>query len=195
MQRTLVAWIGLLLSCGGGAPSPCKEAVTIGAKRTRASDESVERAIKRCEREKWSAAMRTCVAEAAGEDDLGKCRRKHMPDDDDDDDEIDKGMREPERKHPTGQLAVTAIEPAQGDPAGGANTIVRGRRFVADGPRQVKVYFGPSPAKIIRIADDHRILVQPPPGEAGQTVDVVVILEPGGQVRLPKAYTYVAKAP
>lgn len=40
------------------------------------------------------------------------------------------------------KLKVTGLEPNRGDIDGGTYVVIKGNRFIADGPRTAKVYFG-----------------------------------------------------
>jgi hypothetical protein len=94
---------------------------------------------------------------------------------------------------PTTKLAVTAIEPSLGDADGGTYVRIIGTRFIADGARNAKVYFGTRQGSIIRFASDTELIVQAPGGKPKETVDVIVLFEPGGERRLTKAFTFVEK--
>ena len=87
-------------------------------------------------------------------------------------------------------LEITGIEPEIGDAAGGTYVRIRGDRFVADGPRYAKVYFGSRQGTVVRFASDNELIVEAPGGQPNQTVDVLVIFEPGGEVKLIDAFTF-----
>jgi hypothetical protein len=91
---------------------------------------------------------------------------------------------------PAPRLAVKAIEPAKGDADGGTYCRITGSRFIADGPRSAKVYFGSRQGTIVRFASDTELIVEAPGGSAGATVDVLVMFEPGGELKLPHAFTF-----
>ena len=55
---------------------------------------------------------------------------------------------------PAPRLSVKAIEPAKGDVDGGTYCRITGSRFIADGPRSAKVYFGSRQGTIVRFASD-----------------------------------------
>jgi hypothetical protein len=93
------------------------------------------------------------------------------------------------------KLAITGIEPAKGDSAGGTYVVIKGNRFVADGPRSAKVYFGSRQGSVIRFQSDSEMIVQAPGGKPNETVDLLVIFEPGGQLKAPAAFTFVDIAP
>jgi hypothetical protein len=94
---------------------------------------------------------------------------------------------------PTPKLAVTAIEPSKGDADGGTYVRINGSRFLADGARSAKVYFGNHAGTVVRFASDSEMIVQAPGGKPNETVDVIVMFEPGGEHKLPKAFTFVEK--
>jgi hypothetical protein len=89
------------------------------------------------------------------------------------------------------KLKVTGIDPKKGDFNGGQLVRITGNRFQAEGVRSAKVYFGARQANVIRFNGDHELIVQAPGGDVGQTVDVLVIFEPGGELRIPKAFTFI----
>ena len=94
---------------------------------------------------------------------------------------------------PASSLRVTKIEPANGDADGGTYVKITGCDFIADGPRNAKVYFGARQGAVERFASDTEMVVEAPGGKVGDTVDVLVIFEPGGERRLPRAFTFVQK--
>lgn len=91
------------------------------------------------------------------------------------------------------KLKVTDINPITGDTEGGTYVVIKGNRFLKDGPRNAKVYFGSRQAMIIRWQSDSELIVQTPPGKPDEMVDVLVIFDPGGQLTIKKAYKYVDK--
>lgn len=91
------------------------------------------------------------------------------------------------------KLKVTGIEPDKGDAHGGTLVAIKGSRFVADGVRNAKVYFGSRPGTILRFANDSELRVQAPGGKVNETVDVLIVFEPGGELKLPNAFTFVEK--
>lgn len=93
-------------------------------------------------------------------------------------------------------LSVTGIEPTQGDYDGGTYVRIFGARFTKDGARSAKIYFGDRQAGPPRFASDTEMVVQAPGGKLGDTVDVLIIFEPGGELKIAKGFTYVEhKAP
>jgi hypothetical protein len=99
---------------------------------------------------------------------------------------------EPKPK-PTPKLAVTSIEPSNGDADGGTYVRIIGSRFIADGARSAKIYFGTRQGTVVRFASDTELIAEAPGGKPNETVDVRVIFEPGGELKLAKAFTFVEK--
>ena len=91
------------------------------------------------------------------------------------------------------KLKVTDLTPPTGDSEGGTYVVIKGNRFLKDGPRNAKVYFGSRQAQIIRWQSDSELIVQSPAGKPEETVDVLVIFDPGGQLTIKKAFKYVDK--
>lgn len=87
--------------------------------------------------------------------------------------------------------SVTSIKPDRGEADGGTYAVIHGSGFLADGARAAKVYFGAQQGMVVRFASDTELIVQAPAGKLGDKVDVVVIFEPGGEHRLPGAFTFV----
>ena len=95
-----------------------------------------------------------------------------------------------------GPLSVTGIEPSQGESLGGTYVRILGNRFTRDGARSAKIYFGSTQAGPPRFASDTEMVVAAPGGKLGETVDVLIIFEPGGELKISKGFTYVEhKAP
>jgi len=88
------------------------------------------------------------------------------------------------------KLMVTAIDPPRGDAEGGSYVHIRGNRFTADGPRDAKVYFGGRAGTVHRFASDSDIIVEAPGGKPNEVVDVLVIFEPGGQLRITGGFKF-----
>jgi hypothetical protein len=91
------------------------------------------------------------------------------------------------------KLKVTGIEPDKGDVEGGTYVRIKGNRFIADGARNAKVYFGSRQGTVVRFASDSELIVEAPGGKPNETVDVLIIFEPGGELKVPKAFTFVEK--
>lgn len=96
---------------------------------------------------------------------------------------------------PLSPLALTGIEPEKGDLDGGTYVRILGRGFLADGPVNVKVYFGTRQGTVVRFASDTELIVEAPGGKDNETVDVLLIFEGKGQLELPRAFTFINKAP
>src|SRR5262245_33474502 len=92
------------------------------------------------------------------------------------------------------KLKVTGIEPEKGSTEGGTYVRIKGNRFVADGPRNAKVYFGSRQGTVIRTASDSELIVEAPGGKPNEVVDVLIIFEPGGELKIAKGFTFVEKA-
>ncbi len=112
---------------------------------------------------------------------------------------IPRGLAEPPAKPaPPPQkvsLKITSLDPTQGDVEGGSYVVLKGERFIKDGPRAAKVYFGANQGSVVRFVSDTELIVQSPPGKANEVVDVRVVFEPGGELTLPKAFTYAKPKP
>jgi len=91
------------------------------------------------------------------------------------------------------KLQITGIEPQKGDADGGTYVRITGNRFIADGPRNAKVYFGTRQGTIVRFASDSELIVEAPGGKPNETVDVLLIFDPGGQLKIPNGFTFVKK--
>jgi hypothetical protein len=91
------------------------------------------------------------------------------------------------------KLKVTGLEPTKGDVEGGTYVVIKGNRFLADGPRNAKVYFGSRQGSVVRFQSDSELIVQAPGGKNDETVDVLVIFDPGGQLKIPNGFHFVEK--
>ena len=85
------------------------------------------------------------------------------------------------------ELAVTKIHPKRGPYMGGDPVTITGTGFSTT--QGIKVYFGKNAAgpPVIRGAE---IVVDPPAGEVGQTVDVEIVFDDARTLKIPKAYSY-----
>ena len=95
----------------------------------------------------------------------------------------------------SGRLRLISIKPAYGSSDGGTYVRIEGQDFIADGPRDVKVYFGSRQGAVVRVVDDHELIVEAPGGNQNETVDVLVMFAPGGESKLPAAFTFVTTTP
>jgi hypothetical protein len=91
------------------------------------------------------------------------------------------------------KLKVTGLEPEKGDIEGGTYVVIKGNRFMKDGPRNAKVYFGSRQGSVVRFQSDSELIVQAPGGKPDEVVDVLIIFDPGGQLRIEKGFTFVEK--
>ena len=91
------------------------------------------------------------------------------------------------------KLKVTGIEPDKGSTDGGTYVRIKGNRFIADGARNAKVYFGSHQGTVVRFASDSELIVEAPGGKKDETVDVLIIFEPGGELKIAKGFTFVEK--
>ena len=86
------------------------------------------------------------------------------------------------------ELSVTKIYPKRGPYLGGDPVTISGSGF---SPTQgIKVYFGKRPAGPPVIKETGEIIVDPPAGEVGQTVDVEIVFDDARTLKIPNAYTY-----
>ncbi|MBA3459909.1 MAG: IPT/TIG domain-containing protein [Deltaproteobacteria bacterium] len=91
------------------------------------------------------------------------------------------------------KLKVTGIEPERGDVDGGTYVRIKGNRFIDDGPRNAKVYFGSRQGTVVRFASDSELIVEAPGGSPNEKVDVLIIFDPGGQLKIKDGFTFVEK--
>jgi len=91
------------------------------------------------------------------------------------------------------KLKVTDLSPDTGDASGGTYVVIKGNRFIKDGPRNAKIYFGSRQGSIVRFQSDSELIVQAPGGKVDDVVDVLVIFDPGGQLTIKKAFKFVDK--
>jgi len=99
------------------------------------------------------------------------------------------GCGETDRK-----LKVTGLEPEKGDIEGGTYVVIKGNRFMKDGPRNAKIYFGSRQGTVVRFQSDSELIVQAPGGKPDEVVDVLIIFDPGGQLKIPSGFKFVDKS-
>jgi len=88
----------------------------------------------------------------------------------------------------TKDVSVSDMYPKRGPYIGGDPVIIKGSGFT---PSQgITIYFGRKKARPPIIKENGEITVEPPAGEAGQTVDVEIEFADSRRLTLPKAYTY-----
>ena len=46
---------------------------------------------------------------------------------------------------------------------------------------------------MVRFASDSELIVEAPGGKPNEVVDVLIIFEPGGEMKIPKGFTFVEK--
>ncbi len=88
-------------------------------------------------------------------------------------------------------LKIKSISPKTGPADGAGNVTIHGNGFKEGGALGPKIYFGDKKARFLRFEGDTKMVVVPPPGEVGQTVDVHVIFSDGREHKNPEAYTYI----
>ena len=81
------------------------------------------------------------------------------------------------------KLKVTNLSPDKGDTDGGTYVVIKGNRFIKDGPRNAKVYFGSRQGSIVRFQSDSELIVQAPGGKPDEVVDVLIIFDPGARAQ------------
>jgi hypothetical protein len=91
------------------------------------------------------------------------------------------------------KLMVTGIDPDKGDTEGESYVHIKGNRFTVDGPRTAKVFFGGRPGRVISFPSDGDMVVQPPGGKPNEVVDVLIVFDPGGTLKIPNGFRFVEK--
>ena len=87
-------------------------------------------------------------------------------------------------------LKLTSLSPHTGDADGGTYVRIAGAGFMTDS-RTTTVYFGSRQGRIVQFVSDGELIVEAPGGNVGDTVDVRLIFEPGGELKLPKTFKFV----
>src|SRR5438874_10694148 len=90
------------------------------------------------------------------------------------------------------KLKVTGLDRDSGDVEGGTYVRVYGANFM-NPTRSAKVYFGKRQGTVVRFASDGELVVEAPGGAPNETVDVLIIFEPGGEKLLQKGFTFKEK--
>ncbi len=88
-------------------------------------------------------------------------------------------------------LKIKSLSPKTGPADGAGSVTIHGNGFKEGGAMGVKIYFGDKKARFLRFEGDTKMLVVPPPGELGQTVDVQVIFGDGREHKFSEAYSYI----
>src|ERR1700675_2802606 len=88
-------------------------------------------------------------------------------------------------------LKVSGIEPDRGDYEGGTYVRIKGNGFLVDSkgnsaPANAKVYFGARQGEVVRCASSEELIVQAPGGKLNESVDVLIIFEGRGELKIPK---------
>lgn len=149
--------------------------------------------IHRCTEDAWSSEAKTCITGAQSQEQLKECWYKHLAQAQQD--KLNRAAAMLAIKNPTEAkrgFGVTAIEPQVGDSSGGTLVTVKGNRFISEGPRSVKVFFGERQGSVVRFQSDSELIVQAPSGKENEAVDILLVFQPGGEIRLPKAFKFVA---
>jgi hypothetical protein len=92
------------------------------------------------------------------------------------------------------KLMVTGLDPDHGEVEGGSYVRIKGNRFTADGPRSAKVYFGGRQGTVVRFESDSELIVQAPGGKVNEVVDVLIIFDPGGQLKIANGFRFLEKS-
>jgi len=87
-------------------------------------------------------------------------------------------------------LKIKGWEPKVGPHIGGGTVTITGTGFQSDGARGVNVYFGNKPAQSKFWIGDDKLKVTAPPGEIGETVDILLVFDDSKTHKIEKAYTY-----
>jgi IPT/TIG domain len=90
-------------------------------------------------------------------------------------------------------LHVTGIEPQGGPYTGGTTVSITGSGFQEGSTKGVKVYFGGQQARVLGFVGDGVLKVDSPAGDAGKTVDVVLVFD-DARTSEPLKYTYTEGA-
>ena len=152
--------------------------------------------IHRCTEDVWSSDAKACITGAQSQEQLKECWYKHLAQAQQD--KLNRAAAMLAIRNPSEQkrgFGVTGIEPPIGEAGGGTAVTIKGNRFIADGPRQLKVFFGQRQGSVVRFTNDNEIIVQAPSGKENEIVDILLVFDPGGEIRLPKAFKFAAPEP
>ena len=83
---------------------------------------------------------------------------------------------------------ISGLHPSRGPYIGGDPVTISGHGFTPT--TGLKIYFGTKAAKS-PIIKENEIIVEPPPGDVGQTVDIEIVFDDSKTMKIPKAYTYI----
>jgi hypothetical protein len=187
-MRTIVV-LAVLAGCGNrnSTQQPQKELGCEDALRTASKkvaelqdDKQLADTVSGCIADEWPLETRQCVAIVRDKPDFMACIMR---------------LEEKTNKTPAKarRLAITGIEPNKGDAEGGTYVRIKGDRFIGDGARNAKVYFGSRQGTVVRFASDSELIVEAPGGKPDEAVDVLIIFEPGGEFKIPDGFTFVTR--
>ena len=86
-------------------------------------------------------------------------------------------------------ISVSNIHPRRGPYMGGDPVTISGTGFSAT--LIDSIHFGKNKARPPIIKENGEVVVEPPSGDIGQTVDVEIVFDDARTVKIPKAYTYI----
>jgi len=120
--------------------------------------------IHRCQEDAWSSESKTCITGAQGQEQLRECWYKHLAQAQQD--KLNRAAAMLAIKNAPGEaksgFGVTGVDPPKGDAGGGTYVIIKGNRFISDGARNVKVFFGERQGAVVRFQSDSELIVQAP---------------------------------
>ena len=81
---------------------------------------------------------------------------------------------------------------------GGTYVRIKGNGFLVDSkgnsaPANAKVYFGSRQGEVVRFASSEELIVQAPGGKVNESVDVLIIFEGRGELKIPHGFTFIDK--
>jgi hypothetical protein len=88
-------------------------------------------------------------------------------------------------------LRITGYEPKSGPYTGGDAVVFKGGGFTDEGVQGAEVWFGDKKAKNVRFRGDSEMIVDTPPGDVGQVVDITIRFDAARTKKLPNAYSYI----
>lgn len=91
-------------------------------------------------------------------------------------------------------LRITKLAPKTGPYTGGSEVVIEGTGFAKEGATGVKVYFGEKLGRRVVFEGDNKLLVEPPAGPKGESVDVTLIFDDGRKFVVEDAYSYIDMA-
>lgn len=91
-------------------------------------------------------------------------------------------------------LRIEKIEPDHGPAHGSSQITIHGSGFQSEGALGVKVYFGDKQGRNAHFQGDEKLIVDPPAGKKGDTVDLRIMFDDGRSKVIEAAYTYTDPA-